>query len=70
MNEEYEITMRKNKITGNTQAIRIEENEEEVVVCGKCGEKQNIFLTKHTRFIEELDFICHKCGERNTLSAY
>lgn len=61
----------KNKITGNTLSLRDDlENGEEVFVCGKCGEKQNIFITKHTGFVEELDFICCKCGERNTISSY
>lgn len=61
----------KNKITGNMLSLNIDNgNNEEVFVCGKCGEKQNIFRTKNTGFIEELDFICLKCGERNTISSY
>lgn len=34
----------KNKITGNRLSLNIDNgNNEEVFVCGKCGEKQNIF---------------------------
>lgn len=60
-----------NEITGNTDASWLDaENGDRAVICGECGEKQKIFLTKTTGFVEEIDFICCKCGERNTLSAY
>lgn len=72
MSEKYKKYLgRKNKRTRNTLSLHIDNgNGEQVFVCGKCGEKQNIFRTKNTGFIEELDFICLKCGERNTISSY
>lgn len=61
----------KNKMTGNIDALWLDmKNNQQVVVCGKCGEKQNMFITRQTGFIEELDFICCKCKTRNTLSSY
>lgn len=72
MNENYKKYLgQKNERTGNTLSLHIDNgNGEQVFVCGKCGEKQNIFITSKTGFAEELDFICNKCGERNTMSSY
>ena len=44
--------------------------DEAVILCGKCGEHQKIFLTKATGFVEELEFECCSCGSRNILSAH
>lgn len=60
----------KNKHTGLIDASWEENGEGHIITCGKCGEKQNIFITKNTGFVEELDFICSSCGERNTISSY
>jgi len=57
-----------NKHTGLTDAEWEEIGEERIITCGKCGEQQDIFITKKTGFVEDLDFICCCCGERNTIS--
>lgn len=44
--------------------------DEAVILCGKCGAHQKIFLTKMTGFVEELEFECRFCGSRNIISAY